>query len=1120
MDKNSIRQDRKHYLYLPTKAFRIMKLTTLLILGSVLQIWAADSYAQTTRLTLDLEDAPVEDVLKAIEEQSDFFFLYSPKIVDVGRRVKVREEGQLIMPVLKKIFAGTRTRYVVKGRQIVLSSAELIRDIDLPDRNRTTVWNNQPGNGAFEVRGTVKDNEDLPLIGVNILEKGTLNGTVTDLDGNYTLSVTDGNAVLQFSYTGYIAREVSVGNRNLIDLELEPDIASLEEVVVVGYGTQKKSDVTGSLVSTRMEKFQDLPNYNVFQALQGSVPGLSVRNPDRPGEDPGILIRGSNSLSAGNGPLIVVDGIIFNGSLNHFDNNDIATVDVLKDASAAAIYGSRAANGVILITTKGGTAEKPTFNFNTSHGFSDPVYLVDVLDGPGYIQKILDFREANGLEADPNNVEAYLSPTEAENYRNGNTIDWFDELVQTGLSHNYHLDVSGRTDKTNYYLAGTLFSQDGIIPNDNFQRLALKANFSNDITDWYTIKFNTAFSSLDYSGIAADLNYTYGLSPYGSYWEDEERGIYMELPHEDPLGVHPLLNTLYDDVDIRNSFLGTVSSQLEFPFIPGLSWTLNYSANLRNRKFNQFFDGNSLAGRTANGRGSKYFSEALDWTFDNFLTYKRTFNGKHSVHATVLYSREAQRIETSQLNGNDFFTQQLGYNGLGIASVQTVSSDYSDQNSVAIMGRLNYSFDNRYALTATVRRDGYSGFGRGNKYATFPSLGFSWTASNESFLSGGPFDILKLRVSVGRNGNQAVGRYQSLARIGSSQYVFGNTTVPTTYSTSLANNALGWETTEVINGGVDFGILAGRLRGSVDLYASNTYDLLLRRSIPETSGFSSVFTNLGKVHNHGVEISLNSTNIRPENTAWSWESGFTFSLNRNRIDALTGIDADNNGIEDDDISNGWFIGRPQDVYFGYQTDGIYQIGDEIPDGFQAGEYRLKDTDGVDGLTADDRIILGSPMPNYTFSISNTVRFKNFSLYVLINSIQGGGKENYYMGNNIRMYNVNGRFSTWSERFNFQDVPYWTPNNPSNVYPIINYVPSRSHPVLEDRSFVRLQDVSLSYTFDENLLDRLGLQSLRLYVSGKNLHTWTKWSGYDPENASTVGNFPMLRTITIGADMRF
>lgn len=1088
-----------------------------MLFGSVLQIWAAGAYGQEARLTLDLDGVPVERVLKEIEKQSDFFFLYSPKIVDVDRLVHIQVRNKLIEPVLDNLFAGTATEFVVKGRQIVLSSPDLIRSMAV---NTSMDFSSSGGSALFEVRGTVKDDEDLPLIGVNILEKGSGRGTVTDIDGKYSLEVTDGNAVLQFSYTGFLSQEVPVQNRSVIDLEMAPDIASLEEVVVVGYGTQKKSDVTGSLVSTRMDKFDDLPNYNVMQALQGSVAGLLVTNPDRPGDDPAIRVRGINSLSAGNQPLIVVDGIIFNGSLNFFDNNDIATVDVLKDASATAIYGSRAANGVILITTKGGRTDKPTFSFNTSHGFSDPVSLVEVLDGPGYIQKVLDFREAAGLEADPAKIENYLSPVEAENYRAGKTIDWFDELIQTSMSHNYHLDVSGRTDRTNYYLSGTLFSQDGIVPNDNFRRMSLKANFSNDITDWYTIKLNAGFSTLDYSGIAANLQYTYGLSPYGAYWEDEERGIYRELPHDDPLGQHPMLNTLHDDVDIRNSFLGTVSSILEVPFIPGLSWTLNYSSNLRNRKFNQFFSGESLAGRTQNGRASKYFSEAIDWTFDNFLTYKQTFGSKHSVHATLLYSRESQKIESSELNGNDFFTQQLGYYGLGIAAVQTISSDYSDQNSVAVMGRLNYSFDNKYALTATLRRDGYSGFGRGNKYATFPSMGLSWTLSSESFMSEVPIDLLKLRVSYGENGNQAVGRYQTLARISNAQYVFGTTTVPTTYTSSIANQDLGWETTKVINAGVDFGIFKGRLRGNIDAYTSNTYDLLLLRSIPETSGFASVYTNLGKVHNHGVEVALNSSNIRPDHNSWAWETGLTFSLNRNRIDELTGIDADGDGIEDDNISNGWFIGHPINVIYGYQTDGIFQIGDEIPAGFKAGEYRLKDTDGVEGLSADDRIILGSTLPNYTFAISNTVRFKNFSLYVLINSIQGGGKDNYYVGNNIRMYNVNGAFSTWSERFNVQDVPYWTPDNPSNEYPIINYVPSRTHPVLEDRSFVRLQDVSLSYNFDQQLLERLGLQSLRIYVSGKNLHTWTKWSGYDPENSTTLGGFPMLRTMTIGADMKF
>lgn len=1112
---------RRRFNHVPlSKILFVMKNTLFFILLSVLQLAAAeDTYAQDAQLSLEMQNVTVETVLNEIENQSEFFFLYNTRLVDVQRKVNIKTKNEEITGVLSALLADSGTEYLVMGRQIILSPRN---DLAAPAGSPRSAGldNSEKQRVRATVRGTVKDKEGTPLIGVNILEKGTSNGTITDLDGNYSLSVSDNNAVLIFSYTGYLPQEVMVQNRQIIDIVMEFDAVGLEEIVVVGYGTQKRSDVTGAIASTKMEKFSDIPNYNVFQALQGSMPGLNVTNPDRPGEDPSILIRGFNSLSAGNQPLVVVDGIIFNGSLNNFSTNDIATVDVLKDASATAIYGARAANGVILITTKTGTTEKPTFSFNTYHGFSNPVFLIPLLDGPGYIQKILDFREATGLEVDPNKIEDYLTPGEAENYRNGRTIDWMDETIQTASTHSYHLDVSGRSEKTNYYLSGAFFDQEGIVANDNFRRLTLKANFSNDITDWFTLKFNTAYSKLDYSGLPATLTYTYGISPYGAYWEDEERGILRELPHDDPLGVHPLLNTQHKDVDIRNNLLGLLSSNIEVPFIRGLSWTMNYATNLRDRKYNQFFSGETLAGRTQNGRASKYHSEAVDWTFDNFLTYKREFGGKHSVNATVLYSREFQRFEYSQLNGNDFFTQQLGYDAIGIAAVQNIESEYTDQNSVAIMARLNYVFDNKYAITGTVRRDGYSGFGSENKYATFPSMAFSWIISNEGFMSNTPLDLLKLRLSYGENGNQAVGRYQTLARMANDQYAFGTTTVTTLYPSSIANKELGWETTKVFNVGLDFGVMNSRLRGSIDVYSSNTFDLLIQRNIPETTGFQSIWTNLGKIHNKGIELSLNSTNIRRGENGLNWETGLTFALNRNRIDALTGIDADGDGIEDDDISNSWFIGRPVNVFFGYQVDGIYQLDDEIPSGFSAGEYRLKDTDGQEGLTADDRIILGSSLPNYTFAISNTVQFKNFSFYVLINSIQGGGKDNYYMGNNIRMYNVNQTFSTWTERFNIQDVPYWTPTNPSNTYPIVNYVPSRGHPVLEDRSFVRLQDVRLSYDFGNAVTDRLGLIGLRLYVSGKNLYTWTKWSGYDPENATTLGGFPMLRTFTMGADVKF
>lgn len=970
---------------------------------------------------------------------------------------------------------------------------------------------------------SAEDGSSLP--GVNVIIKGSSQGTATDSNGAYSIEVPSSETILVFSFVGYTAQEVQTGNRAVIDIVLAPDVTALEEVVVVGYGTVRKSDLTGTVSSVTTQKTEDIPNTNILQSLQGRVAGLNVVTPSRPGESPGITIRGLNSLSSNassNAPLIVVDGIIYNGSINDFNVNDIEKIDILKDASAAAVYGSRSANGVLLITTKMGKTSKPTFNFNTYHGISTPVSLIPILDGPGYIKKVLDFRAAIGLEADPNNIEDYLLDTEKENYRNGKTVDWYDKIVKAGVTQNYNLNISGKTDRTNYYLSGTYFKQTGIVENDNFDRFTLKANFKNDITDWYSISLNTGFSSLDYSGIASNL--FYGYSPYGSYWEDEAKGIYKEFPTEDFYQQHPMWNTFIDDKDTRISALATISSQMEIPFIKGLKWTLNYSTNLRTRRLSDFWDNTILSGggKTSNGIAKKQIFDNYDWTLDNIVNYRKAINDVHSIDVTLLYSREFQQYEETLAQSNDFLNQALGYNNLGLGKVQQSNSDLQDQNSVAYMGRLNYVYNDKYALTATVRKDGFSSFSRDRKYAIFPSVALAWTVSQEAFLENVSWlSLMKLRISYGENGNQALGRYQTLSRIADSQYIFGDGggTTPTVYVQSIANNDLGWETTKVQNAGIDFGLFQGRISGSIDVYSSNTFDILLERNIPATTGYSTVWTNIGKVHNNGVELSLNSVNL--ERDGFNWETGFVFSLNRNRIDELLGEDLDGDGKEDDNLANSWFIGKPLDVIYGYKTNGIYQLNEtEIPTGFKPGDFRLVDIDHDGEITPDDRMVLGSKLPNFIFSISNTVQYKNFSLYVLFNSLQGGGKDNYYVGNNMAMHNVNNTFSTWTERFNMQDVPYWTPENPSEEYARVNYIPTRSHPYLEDRSFVRLQDITVSYTFDRTILEKLRILGLRAYVSGKNLYTWTKWTGYDPENQTTIGSFPMLRTYTVGLDLKF
>jgi len=1090
-----------------------MKIAFILSVLTITQIWAADTYSQKTALTLNLDDVSISEVLNEIETQSQYYFIYSPNLIEVERQVSINVENESITNIIHQIF-GESVKSAEHDRKILLVPVE--------DQSMLSALQQER-----EISGRVTDEQGAALIGVNVSIDGTTTGTITDFDGRYTITVQRDDAILVFSYIGFESQMIPVNGNSTIDVTMVATTEAIDEVVVIGYGTVRKSDLTGTVSSISTQVTQDIPNTNVLQSLQGSVAGLNVVSPYRPGEDPEILVRGINSISASNAPLIVLDGIIYNGSINDISVNDIKQIDILKDASAAAVYGSRSSNGVIIITTKMGTTDKPVFNFNAYSGLSTPTYVIPVKDAEGYVQKVLDFREASGLEADPANIEDYLSVTEAENYRNGNSIDWYSEIIKPGVTQSYDLNVSGRSDRTNYYLSGNLFDQKGIVDNDNFRRLTLKANFTNHITDWYSISLRTAFASRDYSGVEAGLYY--GLSPLGNYWEDESQGIFQEFPMEDPFYSHPMYSRKIDNQDISTSLLGTLSSELSVPFIEGLKWTLNFSNNLRHHKINNFWD-NTLelgGGKTLNGRAEKSIYENYDWTLDNIVSYKRTLLDLHAIDLTLLYSREYLKYESTVAKGNDFFNQTLGYNNLEMANVQEIESDFQDQNSVAYMARLNYVYDNRYALTATVRRDGFSGFSANNKYALFPSAALAWTISNERFMDNSALNLLKLRISYGKNGNQSLGRYQTLARISTTQYVFGETTALATYLESMANSDLGWETTLVQNLGIDFGLYRNRVNGSIDLYSSNTYDILLNRNIPVTSGYGSVWTNIGKVHNKGIEAAVNSVNIQSND--FSWRTGFIFTLNRNRIDALLGEDLDGDGIEDDNLTNSWFIGKPLGVIYGYKLDGIYQSDDtDIPTGFVPGDFRLVDSDQNSEITPEDRQILGSTLPNFTFSLSNTLNYKNFSLYFLIRSIQGGGKDNYYVGDNIPMHDLNWPFSSWTERFNVIDVPYWTPTNPSEEYARINYMANRPHPYLEDRSFVRVQDVSLAYTFDHLLLERMKLKGLRIYISSKNLYTWTKWTGYDPENMTTInnitqntlGDFPMLRSFILGVDVKF
>jgi TonB-linked SusC/RagA family outer membrane protein len=1087
-----------------SKFLRKMRIVTLLLLVSITQTFALESYAQTKQLSLNLRNETILNILNKIEDQSEFYFMYDATIVDVNQRKSISCENQPITTILDQLLKDTKIVYEISNRQIVLTSAQ-----------KTAVGQQKA------VSGKVTDSSGASLPGVTVVVKGTTSGTITGVDGSYSFANIPSDAVLQFSFVGMKTQETTVSGKSTINIVMQEETVGIEEVVAIGYGTVKKSDLTGAVASIKPENANFSANTSVMQAIQGSVPGLNIGATTKAGEDPSLLIRGQNSLSAGQTPLIVLDGVIFSGSISTINPGDIEQIDVLKDASSAAVYGSRSANGVIIITTKKGTTEKPTFNFNAYTGVQQVSHKIQMAGGEKYIQKILDYREAIGLEHDPANIEKYLQTLEVENYRNNTTIDWFDLVTRTAPISQYELSVSGKTKRTNYFLSGAYTKQQGIIIGDDFKRTTVRANFSNDITDWLTIGMNAMYSFRDFSGASLLFSGSYFLaatygSPYATLYANKETGELNFYPQTDQIIINPLLNRNIIDEETNDDFVGTFYTDIKIPGIKGLKLHVDYTSKLWFYKHNYFQGSNTDEGSKApNGIATKVDSENRVWSINNILSYTRQFND-HAIDATLLFTREGSESWSTTNTSKNFPTQVLTWNAMELGAVKNVDTSASDSHNEGFMARLNYSFKSKYLLTATFRRDGFSGFAVGNKYANFPSASLGWVISQENFAK--PviwLNYLKLRLSYGINGNQALGSYGSLARLSTLNYVFGSQTAVGFTPSAMANNALKWEKQTSLNLGLNFAVLDNRVSGEIDVYKGATTDLLVTRSLPTTTGYSSVWTNLGRLENKGIELSINSRNISTRD--FQWETKFSFSLNRNKIAELYGNDNDGDGKEDDDLSNSWFIGKSYGAIYDYTANGIYQLDDEIPTGWKAGTFRVKEMDGVEGITPDDRSIVGYSLPNYRFGIYNELKYNGLSLSFMINSIQGGGKNNYYVMGNNEAY-----IATLPNQLNIPaDMDYWTPTNPSNKYPRLDYSAKYTPHIYEDRSFVRLQDVTIAYDFKKSILSQWGVNFLKVYLSGKNLYTWTKFTGWDPETGTKImSGYPLSRSFVAGLNINF
>ena len=956
---------------------------------------------------------------------------------------------------------------------------------------------------AKKITGNVKDSQG-PLIGATILEKGTTNGAVTDMDGNFSMNVQPG-ATLVVSYVGYISQEVKVGNSSNFNFDLKEDGHNLNEVVVIGYGTQRREAVTGSVANIGGEKLNQIAATNAAQALQGRVAGvLMTQTSSKPGAEMQIRIRGQRSLSASNDPLIVLDGIPFMGQLSDINPADIKSMDILKDASATAIYGSRGANGVIIITTvKGaqGTPAKVTYNGYVS--FKKPFKKYPMMDGPTYSQ----FRKY---------ANVYKNSVDEDD--NINT-DWQDLYYKTGVGYSHDVSVAGGTNGGSYSFGAGYYHDESVVPTEGYNRISIRGNFDQKVGEWFRFGLSTNNSYRKTEGVNnmyAVLSATPISSPYD---KDGNLKRYNTLPADDQVVV--TRETVERDKDVwlsENTGFGsynTLFAELKCPWIEGLTYRVNVGLNIRTSKQGGF-TGTGINNKDANAvnGGSVYENQTRNWAVENLLTYDRVFAEKHNLNVVAMYSAEQTRYEQSGASAQEIPADYFQYYALDKATGQSNLTGYGYNQSglMSWMGRVMYSYDNKYMISAAVRADASSRLAPGHKWHTYPAVSAGWNIAREEFMESTKnwLDNLKLRVGYGETSNQAINPYSTLGGLGIRNYNFGSTYKAGYYVNSLPNTELGWEYSKTWNFGLDFSLFNGRLSGSFEYYIQKTNDILLNVKLPDTAGVSSYTGNIGNTENKGWEFSLNGIIIDNKN-GWNWEAGINFYQNRNKLTKLATDDPDGK-----DEGNLWFVGYPIDVIYDYEYVGLYQAGEEaamkiLEPGGNIGMIKVKYTGDYDenglptrAINADDRQIM-SMEPDLVGGFNTTVGYKGFDLTV-IGAFQIGGKLI------SAIHSSNGYLNMLTGRRGQLDVDYWTEENTGAKYPKPGGLTSSDNPKYGstlgyfNAGYLKCRAITLGYNF-ENLkaVKDFGISRLRLYATVQNpfvlFSPYNNESGLDPETNS-------------------
>ncbi len=960
------------------------------------------------------------------------------------------------------------------------------------------------------VKGKVSDSSSgEAIVGANVVLKGTTTGTTTNIDGAYVLEVPS-NGTLQISFIGYKTQEVAVSGKKEINIALVAETIGLEEVIAIGYGVVKKSDLTGSVSSIKTDDIMAVPTTNALEALQGRVSGIDiVKSSGKAGAGLSFTVRGERSLTASNAPLILVDGIPYGSSID-INPSDIESMEILKDASSTAIYGSKGANGVILITTKRGKAGKTKISLNSYLSFNSVSKYPHYQTGEEYANLKREANRTTGKWASKKDDAKIFAPLELEYINAGQWENFSKMLLQDGLTQNYEISMAGGNERTTYSLSFGFMDEEGLFKtNDEFKRYNGRITLDHEIFKNLSVGANVLYTYKDQDQRRDPLNMANKIVPIAKAYNDDG----TVNPYPAP-GYSSQMNPLLDNVEgatvdnnLNKRFFAT--SYLQWTIIKDLVLKTNIGIDLNDQRRGFFYDKMTIdGGGVAAGSGAE-ISSSENLTWENILTYNKTINSDHNFQAMLGTSLGANDYEYYSLDGKNQSSAFTLFHFLESNSSEIrIASDFTETNTFSYFGRINYKYKDRYLLTASVRTDGSSVLAPGHKWATYPSVAVGWRMKEESFMQDiSAITNLKLRASWGKSGSSAIDPYYTLGGLGSSQYSFNNVLALGYYPKIVSNPQLGWETTAVWNGGLDLGLFANRISLTLDLFKSFTSDLLLSRGLPPTSGYNSVMENIGKTENQGIDITLGTVNINGKN--FRWNTDINFSTSKEKITELS------SGVTED-TNNRWFVGSPIRVLYDYKKIGIWQLGEEeaaavyktVP-----GEIKVADTNDDKIIDIKDRVKY-KQRPDFTMGVNNSFSYKNFD-FAFFTYARIGHYINYSFNTSYKAQGLE----------NGAHVNYWTPENPSNDFPrpdagVVqssrNYFSTLG---IVKGSFVKVRDITLGYNIPKPVANRVGIDNIRLYATGKNLVTFSKLKDYDPERGGGE-SFPMTKQLVFGVNLDF